>query len=460
MAQHRAERDTSDYLLGMLVLVLLACSPSQGDDRELRVSDAGDTPSDWGDDDTAEAATGDPVDGCGGGDGWAEVDGALDVAWCARVTPEYGSITDEATDTAVAAPEDTGGAFEPAPPPCGFVNLVGDIGLVGTARAPRVLYCDSDADGGVRLATYDPAAGLMETQMLASLDCSPDASAGTLVPYGEGYLAAWSGSVGSYADEGGGGDGAYGLVAARLGDDGALQGGLAKTIIGTGLGSVDVVATEPPLAVAVDWDGVLWVVPMDDSGVHSPAPFELANEMSNAAAVSFGDGVVVAACETDNGPLSLWRLDAAQAVVASVRVADSACGWRAHPSVVQVGDGIAVGWDGPLGAGVAKYDGELAEQWRYAPGEGAEAPQVAALDDGVLVFTTDGAVTRLDSAGTALATAWHPGVVDPEGEIYDLRLTVDGDQAIFLAYGMDSYTIGGGHVNSFNYVEVSSAPIP
>lgn len=54
----------------------------------------------------------------------------------------------------------------------------------------------------------------------------------------------------------------------------------------------------------------------------------------------------------------------------------------------------------------------------------------------------------------------RPGVLDAEGSVTDLRLLVDGADAVFLVYGMDTYPTGGGNVNTFNYVEVSSAAIP
>ena len=50
-----------------------------------------------------------------------------------------------------------------APPPCGTENMVGDLAVGGESSAPLVLYCDSDVDGGTRLAALDGAGGIATT---------------------------------------------------------------------------------------------------------------------------------------------------------------------------------------------------------------------------------------------------------------------------------------------------------
>jgi hypothetical protein len=451
----------------MFLLALLACGTADAP-RALSIAH-GDTGVDVPTGDTGADTA--PIDdgasgsvACGGADGWAVVDGALSVDWCARVTPEPGTLPAAAVDTDMP---DTGAETRddpeslPAspPPPCGFVNMVGDLGLGGGVGAPRVLYCDSDPDGGVRFASFDPGTNTLDTQMVASLDCSPLPSSGAMVAQGEGYLAAWSGATGTFADGGSTSD-SYGVVLARLGARGELEAGPLKTTLDADVLRVDVALTDPATVLAVDVDGTLWFGRVDAAlRVLDATP--LATGMIDAGALALGESVVVASCAEEDNAVSLWTIADTGEVSGPVVVDDARCGWLVRPALSPYRDGFLLSWYGSESVGVAAFDAALSEQWRYLPDALGRSPQAAELDDGgVLVFTNDGAVTRLDDTGAVVATAWHPGVVDAAGSVDDLRMQVEGDQALFLAYGMGMYAIGGGHVNTYNFVEISAARIP
>ena len=111
---------------------------------------------------------------------------------------------------------------------------------------------------------------------------------------------------------------------------------------------------------------------------------------------------------------------------------------------------------GENGPGVAACDADLGATWTFSPA--GDAPQVVRAADAWVVASSDGEVVRLDDAGTAVSTRWHPGFADLP--VDDMRLSVSGNDLLFLAYGLGSYPIGGGHVNTYNFVEISTAPIP
>ncbi len=405
------------------------------------------------------------VEACGGDNGWSQAEGTLPVSWCARVSPELGSITNEEEDPGAIGPHvgtlaPTAGSTAAAPP-CGVENLVGALGLGGTAAAPAVLYCDQDKEGGVRFATYNPAFERIASTFVAKGDCSAVPGSGTLTALGEGWIVSWAGTTLANDVDVGGASGTYGIVAARLDASGSTVAGPVRVEVGEDIGHVDLAIGAYPLAVAVTWSGAVWLAPVPlgaDPTLAAPAPQRLTSGAAEAAIVATGAGFTVATCADADGQLTLWQLDAVGAVLGSAPVAGATCGWSQRPSLVATAGGVVLGWTGPTSAGVAALGADLAEAWRYTPPGGAT--QVAALDDGVLVVTRDGTVSRLDESGVVVASAVHPALVDAEGSIGDLRLVVSGLDALFLTYGMSNYPTGGGHVDTFDYVEISAAPLP
>ena len=124
------------------------------------------------------------------GDAVADGLDPLAVDWCARVSPEPDQVwprsdehdehgdTDEIDDEAEGLPR------------CGFFNSIGAVGLSEKLDG-AALYCDSDALGGLRFATWDAASGKARRTMLANAQCVAEADSGALAARADGWIAAW-----------------------------------------------------------------------------------------------------------------------------------------------------------------------------------------------------------------------------------------------------------------------------
>ncbi len=446
-----------------LLIALIACAPDA--ERELRVlssasgdpaAPASDTADTGAPTEDAEASF--PELGCGLGKAWSEVPSAVSLDWCVRLSPEAGSITDYALpDT--AEPLDTGSPAEPDPgnsggetaaPPCGFTNLVGNLGLVGTT----VLYCDADRDGGGRLARLGDA-GTANSDIVASEDCVPDPAAGQLVAEGAGFLAAWAGTSGAGDSE----SANPGLSLARLDVSGHIVDGPSWSPLPATAHRVAIAGGSSRLAAGLDYDQTLTLLAYDDA-LAVAASVPVGSAIGNFSVLADGEGGAwLASCPADDSAMVIARVSASLEVVASTRVTDSSCGWYARPSLALHDGTLLAGWIGGAGAGVVALDAALTEQWRLPMG-GDAGPQAARGPDGWVILGGDGALSTVSDGGEVLATAWHPGIVDADGSVVDLRLSIDGDTALVILYGLSTYPLVTGHVNTFNYVEASRARLP
>ncbi len=400
-----------------------------------------------------------PEIGCGLNQAWSAVQGALQLDWCTRLSPEDGSISDYALpDT--AEPLDTGGTSEPdpghtdgPPPPCGFTNLAGNLSLAGG----RVLYCDADVAGGTRLASFS-AGGAASIEMLASGDCVPDPAAGQLVVGDLGLIAAWAGTSGRLVDDTGEVEPA-GLSLARIDEAGAVVAGPNWTALPSTAHRVALAGGESNLAAGLDYDGTLTLLAHDENLVTTLSS-AVATSVAGFSMVADGvGGAFLAVCPSDDSSLALSRVDRSLRVVASVTIDEASCGLYARPSLARHRDQVLVGWIGGAGAGVVALDTALVEQWRL-PTAGNAGPQVARGGDRWVILGGDGALSTVSAAGEVLATAWHPGIVDADGSVVDLRLSIEGNSALVILYGLSTYPLVTGHVNTFNYVEASRVRLP
>lgn len=436
----------------MIVALLLACTGPVAVDRELRVVD-----------DSPPSATGSSgpiadVEAC------EVAEGSMVLDWCVRISPEAGTILDNQEDldpTGSGAGTVHAGAGSTAGPPCGVTNLVGALGVGGDPASPVALYCDADRTGGMRFVRYSPESGQLTQTMLATRDCSPVPGSGALAAIDGGWLAAWASTADPTVEPLAASDAPYGVVSAVLDSSGSLVATPTRIDVGDDVGHVAVATGTSALAVAVTWGGEVWAVPLPAPGalgvVTSP-PKRITSGAVEAAIAATEAGFIAATCGEDPDVLTLWSLDEGGKPLASTIVTGAACGWAQRPALARYADGVVLGWTGAAGPGAAAFSGDLSERWRYIPTAGGT--QVAPLSTGVLVLSLDGTVARLDDAGEVIASAVHPALVGADGALSDLRVSIAGERALFLAYGSSNYPIGGGHVNTFNFVELSAAPLP
>lgn len=376
-------------------------------------------------------------------------DEVLALDWCARVSPEepYEPVDTGSTDTGAA---DTGatGPFGP-PPPCGFVNLVGAVGLAGDPTDPAFLYCDSDADGGLRFVRYDLEAGVARTRLVAPLQCLPDVRSGSLLPVDGAWLVTWSANFEDQAE-------AAGVWVGRLDDEGRFLDEPAVVALSTQAIRSEVVGGDTPLLLVADLDETLWAVPVDATGRPDGALQVVTAAVRKFQAIPTASGALLAWCDADD-VARVGQLDELGLLTAAVDL--GSCGWDASPSVASDGVTTVVGWDDGIGGRLAFLDG-LVPRFDVDLGELSIFPQVAW--DGARFVSVDGlgGVHTWDSDG-ALTSDWlHPHIATYPGSLTDLRLLVTGGRVAFTLVGMDAVPIGGGHVNSYNYVELSSAALP
>jgi hypothetical protein len=435
-----------------ILLLLPACGGPP--EREVHVVTGETTHADEDGDDTGD--TDETVLGCGS-DG-TDTDGAagptVDVEWCARVTPEA-EFTDRVDGDTDLPPElpDTGASLA-VPPPCGFVNLVGSLSFAGSPSDPALLYCDSDRDGGTRFVHYASSSGHVTTNMLASQDCQAEPATGALAATADGYLAVWAGSGGP-GEEGA----APGVITAELDADGNIVSGPDYISAGRGAWKLSVVEGDAPLVLVNDSDLDLWAIPIDAADMAPGDAVEVALTVRSVVAARFGGSVRVAACENDT-TLHLLDLDGTGAAATDTIVDGAVCGWATQPTFA-VGDGVlALAWDDGVNGTFVLYDDTGAEIAREALGAFAQQPQVVWTGDTFLVLTTDGALTAFTPEGDAVGTWWHQGFVDAEGGPQTARLLYGDGRLVYGLLGTDSYPIGGGHINTFNYFEISGSAVP
>lgn len=205
-----------------------------------------------------------------------------------------------------------------------------------------------------------------------------------------------------------------------------------------------------------DLDETLWAVPVDPAGRLDGALQAVAPAVRKFQAVPTASGALLAWCDA-NYVARVGQLDELGLLTAEVEL--GSCGWDASPSVATDGATTLVGWDDGIGGHLAFLDGLVPRSYTDL-GELAVFPQVAW--DGARFVSVDGlgAVHTWSPEGARTGDWLHPHLATYLGSLGDLRLLVAGERVAFTLVGMDAVSIGGGHVNSYNYVELSSAALP
>ncbi|MCB9763420.1 MAG: hypothetical protein H6739_26875 [Alphaproteobacteria bacterium] len=436
--------------MGHLPLALALAGCTAPDDRDLSAApeatdtapvtrwqpgdSAGDTGAPWVDQlgDACGSTLSEPLEG---GD-------VLAPSWCVRLSPE--PFEDGSEDTGT-----------PAPPPCGFENLLGAFDLVGSAADPVALFCDADPDAGLFLTRYDTQDATIRSRNLAERTCWADPSTASLSPQGEGLLAFWTDLNGNV-----GGDDASGLVRALLDPDGALLEAPTAPPLEVEPWGLQVVGEADRLLLVRAIDRALSAIPLDADGQFSGAPAAIIDDAQSFGAAQTSAGAVVATCDGGTGTLNLFGLGADGAVQWSKVVVGADCSYETRPALAARGDVLAVAWDELTEGYLAFFDLGGAELDRRSLGEGARFPQVLASEQGWWVADTSGALLDLDVDGE-LRGAWrHPDLALSIGSPTALRLLASDDHLAFLFVGSDIRPVFGGHVNTFNYAELSVVPAP
>lgn len=369
---------------------------------------------------------------------------ALELQDCVRLSPE--AAWDVPDDTAVT---DTAAPSFVAPPPCGFENLVGDIAVAGEPDAPVFLYCDADADGGVRIARLD--GDQWRRAFLAPEVCTPDLAAGDLLATADGFLAMWAAYPTAKSER-------PGIVLDRLDPTGAPVEDPWQVEYGPEPHRASLVGTEPPTLLSVDYDGNAYANVLDlDAGALGPS-IDL-GPGGDLVGVPLDGGLAVVVCGDDSPPTLQFVRDGK--VASTLPLAEGSCGWSTHPGLATDGASLLATWDdGAQGAwALIGADTSVVATARFAE-KYTTNPQPARVNSGWVVFADDGALTRLDDVGTEVGTWWHPYAAAPDGSSQSVRLHAAGDTLTFVYAGLDAHIIGGGHVNTYNFVELSRAAVP
>lgn len=365
----------------------------------------------------------------------------LAVDWCARVSPEPDQVYPRADEHDEHGDTDEIDDEPEGLPRCGFFNSIGAVGLSDKLDG-AALYCDSDALGGLRFATWDAASGTARRTMLANAQCVAEADSGALGARPEGWIAAWM----------------------AVGDDAMpVLRTMPLSSAGEAAGPVHEVDVDMPGAVAFAGDALFaidgeqrvraWRIGDDGAPIGSPA--QLANEGRAIAAARTPDGGGAVAVCSVHGFLSLVRFGP-DLQPTSTDSTPWMCAGQLDVSLALAPDGTAaIAW-----ADLDAY--RFALRTPSGGGDRIGLPQLGAAawaGDGWLLATADGHVAKLDPHGQKVAEAFHPAVLAASVESKGLRVATDGQRATFLLVGSDLITVGD-HLWSYNFLELSSGAVP
>ncbi len=367
--------------------------------------------------------------GAAGEPGWGTGD-RLPADFCVRLSPE---------------PDDEdSGPSGPAAPPCTFTNLVGALDL--DSATATVLYCDSDGDGGMRLATYDPEADALQSRTLHPRDCVADGDSGVLRLDAGGWTAWWA-SLGT------GEDGAIdpGVLVATLGETGDDP-DWRYVVTGGAPYRVRVLGGVTPHLVVLDSDGGLDVWPLDGRAA-AGAAVRLDEGIRSVEVLD--EGGWIATCQGDDR-LSLRTLHGPP-----TELPGTGCGFTSRPALQPAPDGgVAVAWDDGTAGFLARLDAAGRVTWTAPLGATGLLPRVLPWQGGWLTLDGSGRVRAWDDAGALRWEARHAGLADVSSSVTGIRADIDGDRLTVLHLAMDVRDMGSGHVAAFSSVELSRVILP
>lgn len=446
--------------LSLLLSSLLACVTPDEEGGLRRAPEADDPPVvEWTPGTAADTggSTGDRVASalCGGAQAgqaaWRDGGDSLALEWCVRVTPEVDPLADTggADSGALEGPElPLSGA---PPPPCSFSNLVGAVRIAGDPADPLLLYCDTDGDGGLRSVNVE-ADGSLQTWLLVPNACLADMSSGTLTVTDQGVEAL-------YVDTTGAGVASDPVAASiALSGLGAPTGSIQPFDAGTVPAELDHVQTAAGERIVVlGREGDLWLV--DRAG---GAPVALGQGLRTAAAVAWGEGLLVAAC-TDQGALVAAAVSTSAPTWSPVTVDAAGCDLTSRPELATSADrALLASHNAEAGGRLRLLDPDLQVRAVEDLGLDATWPAVAWDAAGARFASIDatGQVATWDTALSPLGAWRHPMVAQHAGSIFGFRVAPGADAWAFAVLGLDSVPTSAGHLNTFYWVELSTAAAP
>ena len=359
---------------------------------------------------------------------------ALEPLWCVPISPEPAS---EAFDGGTCAAT-SGTASDMR---CRFDNMIGASGLTGTAARPVFTYCDSDAEGGVRVASYDAESTGGVNEVVEQGQCRgfpQDGGLGTPGP-DDGQFSAFI-----RYDE----DGKNRVYLTEQGSDGAMRGAPTR-----------VPGSEDPNRATVSGgslyvqfaDGTLQVRDLKQLEI----PHFIAVDSSRFGAGFVGDREVVAVCSEDFG-IRVVALEDRE--VAETRVLGDGCLWSDNPVVAgSDDDAVVIGWHDGGGLQLAFLGADLVERRRH-PIDGL---LVEVAWDGSFFWSLDstGALRRWTAEGDLAGEYTHPYIPHPDGYSKGLRILIE-DETLVVAAITEFRIVAGGHQSLINSLDLSAVPLP
>lgn len=364
----------------------------------------------------------------------------LPIDWCQRVSPEPDQFW----------PGDSLAR-------CGFFNLTGDFDL-SVGETPSVMYCDADAEGGLRWASAEPSGGL-STRMVLDTDCAAWRGSGALatLPSGE-HLGIWpvltSSSPGSD-------DYSYVIELATLGPDGAILDGpwrhtdvpnVANIYLPTSPGA------EPTSLLLIDHDEVLWFMSLAEGGHSHGPPIQIFSGVSELSAVLQLDLPVIVSCD---GGVVMRGITASGGIGFTQAIPDSSCDPFHPPSIAAETSGdLLVGYsdDGVQHAVLLGSDHQIKKFIDLGRVASGLPPTATATGNGFLVMV-GGLGVRLDGNGNETARFHHAAMDLHAQQLRDLRLWSDGQTALFAPVWSEGLAVGI-HTYTYDIIELSRATLP
>lgn len=389
--------------------------------------------------------------------------------WCVRLSPENGDLgldrspaddDDSDEERSEGEPEEhpPPDGVEEHPEPCGFINQIGSVGLHGSLDEPRVLYCDTDLDGGTRLARYVPETDELTLTMLVPGVCVPFDDSGALLEVDGGLLVAYVHF-----------------------DPGVTPGHTRIRVLWLPDGAEDVVSEAivelpgpavrlflhplpaGPVLLAQLEDRSAWLVLLDEVGAPAAEPVELPAGIALFSSAVLAEGLLLAGCgEEDQLRLAAFDLDGSKRW--SRQLEDSPCRTWPTPALATAPHGFAVHWPGemdvgPPGVAFRDPDGEPVVRHELP----ADARRAAITWDGSSWrLVTLGQLWTWSEAGELEGTEGHPLFWTPEDSAaahVEIRLQVVDDRLVSTLLGRD-FLAWGIHVYSFSFLELGVVPLP
>ncbi|MBT3219865.1 MAG: hypothetical protein HN348_12315, partial [Proteobacteria bacterium] len=168
---------------------------------------------------------------------------------------------------------------------CGQFNLLGSVNSFTLDGMSSLLYCDSDVDGGMRLAQYQPSTNEVVNTVIEG-GCWPDIDSAALLPQDTSAVVAWA----TFNRD---------IQIGHLSADGLAGEPVSLTIpeIPT---IVDLVDNNPAWLVTNSIEENVWATPLGKDGSPAGDSISVQQGVHTSDAMAFGDGFLLTTCTTND----------------------------------------------------------------------------------------------------------------------------------------------------------------